>query len=704
MNWLPNLLNWPTAGIAALLAIPPLVALYFLKLRRKEAPISSTILWTKSVQDLQVNSPFQRLRRNLLLLLQLLILAALLISLARPVSFQKAQPGARAIIVIDRSGSMNANDGAPIGQPSRTRLDEAKRQAKELVDAMPNGGRAAVIAFDNSAQTVVPFSTNRQQLKNAIDAITPTDRSTRLKLAYQLADAAMNIDPSQLSDAAQLSEVFVMSDGRVLDGDELTLRGAVKYVKLGRDDTKNIAIVGLSGRRNYDRPTQVQVFARLANFGPDPVDTQVQLAIAPLDSGEGTGASADVFEGRQVQSAARLLPVRWTDEQRRKYDAENPDAISRDSVEFNLELTTGAVIQLTQLASEGDAIAADDVARVVVPPPKRLSVAVVGEGNFYLEKVIDSLGLDKPAYLTADQYESLLPASSDTTTANPAGPAPTSYDVIVFDRYTPTKLPLAGNFVYFGCVGPGLVVKQSKAASGADEFVQNVGVLDWDRDHSLLRTLNLGKLFAGRVIKLDVPADAQTLIEGTSDQGATPLVVFHREGQSQHVHVAFDLLESNWPLRESFPIFIYNLMQFLATSSELSVRESYPPGSTPRLPRVALARVVDASTKSIQLTGPGTQKTIELPTTGDVALPALDDAGVYRTRPVIPGFERIAVNLLDENESNVLPMSQSPGSVGIALATSESRSRVEWWWWVIACVGVPLLMAEWYVYTRRVHA
>src|SRR6185436_402407 len=111
MSWLPALLNWKVALLAAGIAIPALLILYFLKLRRREMPVSSTILWKKAIQDLQVNAPFQKLRRNLLLFLQLLILALLILALAKPVANVTPTPGHTTAILIDRSASMSAKTG-----------------------------------------------------------------------------------------------------------------------------------------------------------------------------------------------------------------------------------------------------------------------------------------------------------------------------------------------------------------------------------------------------------------------------------------------------------------------------------------------------------------------------------------------------------------------------------------------------------------
>src|SRR3954468_2693370 len=109
MSWFPNFLNWKFGIAAAAIAIPALLVLYFLKLRRREMPVSSTLLWKKAVQDLQVNAPFQRLRRNLLLFLQLLLLLLLLLAFSRPVTNYTPGAGSTSVILIDRSASMGSH-------------------------------------------------------------------------------------------------------------------------------------------------------------------------------------------------------------------------------------------------------------------------------------------------------------------------------------------------------------------------------------------------------------------------------------------------------------------------------------------------------------------------------------------------------------------------------------------------------------------
>src|SRR5438128_12430759 len=110
MSWFPNFLSPLPAIIAAAIAVPALLVLYFLKLRRREMPVSTTLLWKKAIQDLQVNAPFQKLRRNLLLLLQLFILLALLLALSRPVARTARTAGQVNVILIDRSASMSAKE------------------------------------------------------------------------------------------------------------------------------------------------------------------------------------------------------------------------------------------------------------------------------------------------------------------------------------------------------------------------------------------------------------------------------------------------------------------------------------------------------------------------------------------------------------------------------------------------------------------
>ncbi len=676
MNYWPTFSNWATAGIAAAIAIPSLLLLYFLKLRRREMEVSSTILWKKAVQDLQVNSPFQKLRRNLLLLLQMLILAALLLALSNPVTFYKPGATENTVILIDRSASMNAHD-----VNGYSRLEEAKKRASGLVDSMGRNARAMVIAFDDAAETIQPYTSDVPALKQAINSIQPTDRRSKLKLAYQLADAQMNVNPDEVKNAPS-QRVFLYSDGRASDQLELSLRGDLRFEPIGDPKSKNVAIVAFSARRNYDRPTEVQIFARLANYGPDPVETDLQLGVSEFDL---DNPASDSFQNRQAKTGLRLLPERWTDKQKEQAESEGKGAMS--SVEFTLEMTSAGVIKLEQMNKEGDVLPQDDQAIVIVPPPKSLEAALVTDGNYFLEKNFSAQGLKKPLILTPPQWEQKRPDN---------------LDVVIFDRYVPKYMPASGNYIWFGALPGNLVLKQSKDNQGRSLFVTDSEVLDWKRDHPMMRSLpDLRKLYVAESMQMDVPLADEVLLDGT----AGPLIVLHREGRSTHLVCTFDSLQSNWPVNNrSWPLFMQNALRYMAMGSDLNVRESFHPGNTPKIPRTNLDRAGE-SLKQIKLINPdGGSKSIPIPQAGDFAVPALNAVGLYRFDPVVPQFERLAVNLLDDNESNIMPMEKSPGDIGVVVQSESGKSPLQLWWWIIACVGIPLLLIEWWVYTRRVHS
>src|SRR5947209_4888740 len=90
-----------------------IVVMYILKLRRKDVVVSSTFLWRQVIRDVQANAPFQKLRRNLLLLLQLIAAALIIFALARPFQRFFAIGGRNIVVIVDTSASMGATDVQP---------------------------------------------------------------------------------------------------------------------------------------------------------------------------------------------------------------------------------------------------------------------------------------------------------------------------------------------------------------------------------------------------------------------------------------------------------------------------------------------------------------------------------------------------------------------------------------------------------------
>src|SRR5271169_4067443 len=97
----------PTAFLFAL-TIPVVIVFYLLKRKRVVKLVSSTLLWQRFLAETQASAPFQRLRKNWLLILQILLLALSVFALSRPYFAAKARPAELRVIILDASASMQA--------------------------------------------------------------------------------------------------------------------------------------------------------------------------------------------------------------------------------------------------------------------------------------------------------------------------------------------------------------------------------------------------------------------------------------------------------------------------------------------------------------------------------------------------------------------------------------------------------------------
>ena len=661
MTWLTPIIGL----VAAAVAVPLLVLLYFLRLKRREEVVSSTFLWKRAVQDLQVNAPFQRIRRNLLLLLQLLAMAAVLAALAGPVMALRPGPGRRYVMLIDRSASMQATDVTDVASTSvpRTRLDEAKQQARRFVDSLATrwtfasagiSDQVMVVAFDEHPKVMCTFTADKRQLVGAIDSIEPVDGPSHLAEAVTVARAFMTSPGTEANNrtSEEPAKLVLFSDGRIQDLDLITVgREELTFHCVGQSG-RNLAVTAMQARRPYDAPGNVQVLATVANYHDSPIATDVQVSID-----------------------ANLVGVRPVTVSAAKRGADSNDVEpGRATVEWTLSYGGGGVLEVRQMRK--DMLACDDAAWSVLTPPKRLSILLVTAGNPVLEAALRSCPVAKVDKADAQAFAAMDHAGM--TLEQP-------YDVIVLDNVEVTSTP-KGRFLVFGRPPSGM----EASVVGA---VENAFVADWRSGHAVLRHCNLAPVFVAKGLRLDLPRDAQVL----ADFSEGPAVALVHRGGSTFLLVAFDVLQSNWPFESSFILFCYNALDFLALQTA-QVQASHR--------KVGEPIVVEglAGHSPVTITGPGLDRiAAKADDSGRLRFPPTQLAGVYRLDAPQQASRPFAVNLLDAQESEIAPRPQLTLASGQVQAQSGRVKRTNMpLWHALVAAALVLVCIEWWVYNARV--
>jgi Ca-activated chloride channel family protein len=205
--------------LLALLAVAALVAVYvILQLRRKAyAARFTNVALLGSIVPKRPGW-----RRHLAFGIVALGLAVLVVSLAVP-SSEVRVPRERATVVmaVDVSLSMQARDIEP------NRFEAMQTAAKEFVDVLPERINLALVTFAGSATTVVPPTTDRQQVRNAIDNLQLAESTAIGEAIFTSLTAIQNFQTSlgEQGEEAPPARVILLSDG---------------YNTVGRDDTQAV--------------------------------------------------------------------------------------------------------------------------------------------------------------------------------------------------------------------------------------------------------------------------------------------------------------------------------------------------------------------------------------------------------------------------------------------------------------------------------
>jgi hypothetical protein len=605
-----SLLNpWALFWLAA---AAPVILMYFLKLKRKKVAVSSTWLWSRSIQDIRVNAPFQKLRSSLLLILQILLILIAAFALADPIGRTTPPDEKRWVFLIDRSASMQAKDVKP------SRLEKAKETARQLLKTCGPRDEVMIVAFSNRAQVMTPLTADRGAAERAIDAIEPADTVTRIQEAFRIASSAVQ--------PYKTRTIVILSDGRF----EAIQAGAeqidLKYVPIGVG-ARNAAVTAIEVKKPQKADEPWTVFAQLDLFSKEEAELPVELYV-----------NGELKAVKKVTMAAN----------------------SSGAVLFEVTKPEPQVVEV-KIAMDDD-LDVDNRAWAVVRPD-RPKLLVAGPGNFFLDKALAQVR-DMDAFSAED--------FSKASTGD--------YDIVVLNGILPESLP-EGRYLILGEIPKweGLKVEGE---------VAQPAVTDWDRRHPVARMINFSGLYVKSAPKVTLPGFAAPIVEGPDN---APLIFAWEKGRTRAVVVTFKLLESDWPLRLSFPLFLSNALDWLRDEGRAQPR----PGEALRI------RLGDDETE-VEVSGPGGRKEKLTGESGrDVVYGQTDRCGLYTvTRK--KGVQRIALNLLDPQESRGSVEPEIRTVTGQVTVASAVPPVVRPYWRWLAIAALALLLAEWMVYHRRI--
>jgi len=596
-------------------SIPVVIVFYLLKRKRVVKLVPSTLLWQKFLAETQASAPFQKLRKNWLLILQIIMLIFAVLALTRPFFATKAKPAQLRVVILDSSASMQATDESP------SRFEVARAEALKWVDSLANNDLMVVLQAGANTEVKQSATSEKAALRRALQACAPSDSPTRLVPALKMAESLVRDQRD--------AEIHLFSDGAVPNLAEFENKALpLIYHRVGKS-ANNIGITALDVRANPENPNQRAIYVNVNNYSSNSIQTELEL----------------LLDDRLVET--RPLTVAANETSPQVFIASQP----RDGV-FTLHLTAK------------DDLAADNQASIVSLLRKPVKVLLVTRGNRWLEKALRAvMGVE-------------LAISNDLT--DPA----TGFDFVVLDDVTPVVWP-KGNLMAIHVVNTNWFDNVLRVDSPA--------VVDWKATHPVLRYVTFDNVPISESLVAKTPSWAVSLV----DASQASLILAGDLGRQRILWVGFDTLQSLWPYRVTFPIFVENAVDWLNPANANGGQLLVKAGDSFRLP-------LQHPEQSAEITLPGgAKKTMPLDANAnEFVFGETSKQGVYRLH-IGTNDTVFCVNLLDTAESNIKPRDELQlGKYTKVTATTLQRANMELWR-TIAAIALAVLLFEWWFYHRR---
>lgn len=510
---------WPLWFLPLIFVI---IIFYLLKQPAKEKIISSLSYWQSFYKQQHAKSPWEKLRKDLLMYLQILAVLFLIFSLCAPI-LHSAKKKERIMMVFDTSASMQtlySIDGM-------TRLEQAKKEAKNQINAMKTPFELTIISCSNQAQVLLNSSMDRKKIFSVLDQIEQKDCEGNLNSSISLCESIYSqwdtgtcifFTDSSLYTGNIPAQIYDLSTKKAMEKEEPLL-------------CSNLFISYLNTAINKEK-NYLTIDAQIGNYGSTFPSSDINFYLNDTLVDVQRYANKNINGGTTSTITSKKISI--------------PEDVSYPII-IKAEI------------EEQDALAADNISYDIVEENlekdsfANTRILLATKQNSFLERILSTYS---DIYYTYNSRSVTIYKINSIEDYNPAN----DYDLFIFDGIFPEKLPKTGSVL--------LLPDSKHEKASAKIFEKLLPTFSYHKivknqyinlmDCTVSKGLEKAIFPVSKALSMETPQSAETIF--SLDDGSSCGYIEQRN-QRFFTVFGFDLHDSNFPLKMEFPIIMYQILE-----------------------------------------------------------------------------------------------------------------------------------------------